>query len=79
LKNKGHVITNGRTLWIWILIGSFAIGATITIGLKWDQIDRNKQDIEIMEMEQREQRDVLIRIDENVKDIKDDITELKAR
>ena len=58
----------------FVLVGFIAAGA-----VKINQVDRNKGDIEVIEVEQREQRDILIRIDENVKGIKEDITELKNR
>ena len=71
-----------RTIKLWITImgiGFVLVGFIAAGAVKINQVDRNKGDIEVIEVEQREQRDILIRIDENVKGIKEDITELKNR
>lgn len=57
-----------------VLIGFVAMGA-----IKMNQVKINKEDIEVLEVEQKEQVKILIRIDENVKNMKEDITELKNR
>ena len=84
MKERRKVDLNEKNrhirLWsILITIGLVLIGIIATGTLKVDQIDRNKEDIEIIVEEQKIDRERLIRIDENVKTIKEDISQLKAR
>lgn len=81
-RRKIDLNQKNRTIRLWVSVIGIALvlmGLMATGAVKMNQVDRNKGDIEVLESEQRQQGEILIRIDENVKNIKEDITELKNR
>lgn len=81
-RRKVDLNQKNRTIRLWVSVIGIALvlmGLMATGAVKMNQVDRNKGDIEVLESEQRQQGEILIRIDENVKNIKEDITELKNR
>lgn len=60
--HSGH-IQNGKTLWTWVVITVFFIGLIVSTGLKWNQIDRNVQDIQVVGEKADENEKQIIRFE----------------
>jgi len=81
-RRKVDLNQKNRTIRVWVsVIGIVFVlmGIIATGAVKMNQVERNKGDIEVIEFEQKEQMEILIRIDERTIGIKEDITELKNR
>ena len=77
--HNGH-IQNGKILWTWVVITVFFVGLVVSTGLKWNQIDRNVQEIQVVGEKADENEKQIIRfegwfnnIDEALKRIEDKI------
>jgi len=81
-RRKIDLNQKSKIIRLWVTVISIAIilmGLVATGAVKMNQVEENEKDIGVLESEQKEQGKLLIRIDENVKLIKEDITELKNR
>ena len=71
--------TNGRIIWAWISIGMFFAGLISAGAVTFKKVDNNVNQIKYLKEKQEKDHEILIRIDENIKGIKEDIGELKGR
>lgn len=62
-------MTNGRTLWVWITIVVFFVGLAVSTGLKWNQIDINKENIDCVEVKAEKNEKDIIRFEERFDNI----------
>lgn len=71
--------TNGKTIWAWISIGAFFAGMIANGAVQYRKVDNNVNQIKHMKEKQEKDHDILIRIEEKIDAMKEDIQELKGK
>jgi len=72
-------ITNGKILKTWITIATFFVALIIGTGLKWNQVDRNEQDIQAIEVKADENEKDIIRFKVRFDNIDDALERIEKR
>jgi hypothetical protein len=69
--------SNGKVIWAWISIGAFFAGMIANGAVQYKKVDNNVEEIKMLKEKQENDHEILIRIEEKIDAIKEDIRELK--
>ena len=70
---------NSKALWTWLSIGAFIVILITTTGLKWNQIDRNEQEIQVVGEKADENEKDIIRFKVRFDDIDDALERIEKK